>query len=59
MNQYFYYVNSINNFVVSSSILIEIDELKNRQKQIIIWTGLFFSLLFIHMVIDPILHWSS
>lgn len=42
----------------SSSILSEIEELQLRQKQIIVWTGLFFSLLFFHMVIDPILHWS-
>ncbi|MHA2099373.1 MAG: hypothetical protein ACW99A_11910 [Candidatus Kariarchaeaceae archaeon] len=47
------------NLVESNSITHEIEELQNRQKQILIWTGLLFGLLFLHMVIDPILHWSS
>ncbi len=39
-------------------LFAEIKDLQNRQKVILIWTGLFFSLLFLHMIIDPILHWG-
>lgn len=43
----------------SNPILIEIKDLQNRQKIVLLWTGLFFSLLFLHMIIDPILHWGA
>lgn len=39
-------------------LINEIRDLQNRQKVIVLWTGLFFSLLFLHMIIDPILHWG-
>ncbi|MHA2253372.1 MAG: hypothetical protein ACXAD7_23625 [Candidatus Kariarchaeaceae archaeon] len=34
------------------------NKLVNRQKVLVVWTGIVFALLFFHMVLDPILHWT-
>jgi len=42
----------------SNPLINDIKDLQDRQKIVLLWTGLFFSLLFLHMIIDPILHWG-
>lgn len=38
---------------------IDFEHMKDRQKSIALWSFLLFMLLFLHMVLDPILHWSD
>jgi hypothetical protein len=37
----------------------ELDASIERQKQIALWSFILFALLFVHMLLDPILHWNK
>ncbi|MHA2501934.1 MAG: hypothetical protein ACXAE3_03615 [Candidatus Kariarchaeaceae archaeon] len=36
----------------------DVEKTAERQKSIAIWSFVFFVLLFVHMLLDPILHWD-
>jgi len=35
------------------------EQVLERSKSIIMWSFLLFILLFLHMLLDPILHWNG
>ena len=36
----------------------DLEQMKDRQKTIAVWSFLLFIALFIHMLMDPLLHWD-